>query len=91
VAEYRPNRVGTGQWLRSSSELRSAVTSVAEQIATRARMLAPVETGEYLRSITVRQTRAENGRVAADVEANAPHSAIVELRDHVLRRAAEGL
>jgi hypothetical protein len=91
VAEYKPNTAATGQWLRSSSELQQAVTAIAEMIAARARSTAPVETGEYRNRISVRTSRAENGRVAADVEANAPHSIWVEIRHQTLRAARDSI
>lgn len=71
----------------------------ANAIADRARLLAPVRTGRYKASIAVRESRAWDGRLAADVTADVPYSTVVEVgrRDiinrghHTLRRAAETL
>lgn len=99
MARYEPNIAATGRWLRSDTQLRNAVGDRADQIADRARVIAPVRTGEYKSKIRVdRRARGWDGRVAAEVEAVAAHSAAVEFGNavtngrghHVLRRAAEG-
>ncbi|MGH3427350.1 MAG: HK97 gp10 family phage protein [Mycobacteriales bacterium] len=99
MARYNPNRAGVRAWLDSDENLRNAVRGRANEIAGRARVLAPVRTGRYKASIKVRDSRGWDGRVAADVTADAPYSVVVEVgrRDvhnrghHTLRRAAETL
>ena len=91
MASYKANFMATGQWMRTSLELKAAVTTIAEAIAARARATAPVETGEYRSRIAVRPARGEDGRVAADVEANAPHSIWVEIRHQTLRNARDSI
>lgn len=97
MATYQLDYAATGEWLRSDSNLKDALHSEAERIATRARALAPVDDGDYVAGIRVSPSRSWDGRLAADVEATAPHSAAVEFGNahthgrgqHVLRRAAE--
>jgi len=99
VASYIPNHAGVRTWLDSDGDLRSAVRGQANAIANRARLLAPVRTGQYKASIQVRDSRGWDGRLAADVTAGVPYATVVEvgrrdIRDrghHVLRRAAETL
>ena len=99
MARYNPNYAAVGRWLRSDGDLRAAVRGQANAIADRARLLAPVRTGRYKASISVRDSRGWDGRLAADVTAGVPYSTVVEVgrRDvinrghHVLRRAAETL
>lgn len=91
---YEPDYRATGRWLRTSDELQHAVHDAAEDIATRARALAPVVTGRYRAGIVVTDDPAGD-RVASQVTATAPHSVAVEfgnsrVRAHaVLQRAAE--
>jgi hypothetical protein len=99
MARYSPNRAAVRRWLNSDVNLRSAVRSQANEIANRAHVLAPVRFGRYKASIRVRDSRGWDGRLAADVTADAPYSTVVEVgrRDikdrghHTLRRAAETL
>lgn len=81
-------------------EVQAAALKKAEEIAARARALAPKDSGEYAASIEVSTERGgvRNDRTVAVVTATAPHSAAVEFGNsrtggrghHVLRRAAEG-
>lgn len=99
MARYQPNFGEVRKWLDTDRGLRRVVTSQANLIATRARILAPVLTGEYKSKIKVRRSRGWDGRIAANVTAEAEHSTVVEKGrrsiegrgHHVLRRAAESL
>lgn len=98
MARYQANHHETGAWLRSGPQLRDAVRDEAQRRANRARAIAPVDTGRYKAGIRVTDSRGWDGRLAADVEATAAHSAAVEWGNartggrghHVLRRAADG-
>ena len=99
MARYEPDYGATGRWLRNDRELYQAVFAAARQIASQARVIAPVDSGEYRDRIEVSAGRGWDGRVAADVAALAAHSAAVEFGNrrtrgrgqHVLARAAEYL
>lgn len=99
MGRYEPDFAAVRDWLNTSDELKAAIRERAELIANRARLLAPVRTGRYKASITVRDSHGWDGRVAADVLANVGYAIEVEVGrrdihdrgDHVLRRAAEGL
>lgn len=94
--DYRHSYPATGRWLRTSPELKRATRAAAEQIADRARAIAPVDSGEYVAGIFVTDSPGRDGRVGSTVEATAPHSAAIEFGNArvrgqaVLRRAAEG-
>lgn len=85
---YRPNDGNVRRWLASDGDLRQALTSRADTIAAAARALAPVDTGRYKASVHTSNGQAWDGRMSVDVVAGAPYSGIVELRQHVLKRAA---
>jgi hypothetical protein len=93
---YEPDFQATARWLRTSGELQRAVHATAEDIASRARALAPVDSGAYRAGIVVTDEPGDD-RVGSRVTASAPHSAAVEFGNArtggrgqaVLRRAAE--
>jgi len=91
---YEPDFQATARWLRTSGELQRAVHAAAEDIASRARGLAPVDTGEYLAGIIVTDEPGDD-RVGSRVTATANHSAAVEFGNArtrgqaILGRAAE--
>jgi HK97 gp10 family phage protein len=80
-----------------SPEMTLAVRSAAEVIATKARAIAPKDTGRYAASIKVSVNRRggiRGDRVEGVVTATAPYSAAIEFGNsksqarHVLKRAA---
>lgn len=98
MARYSRDGADFGGILRMPG-IRAAVVDVAEQTATRAIAGAPVDDGDYQRSITV--TVVENGgddgdRPEAFVTARVGHAAAVEFGNsrvrgqHVLARALRG-
>lgn len=81
------DRAGMRRLLKDD-QLRDPLREIAERTATRARSSAPVDSGEYQSSITVRS--ATTDRVVERVIATAPHSALVESRTGNLKRALGG-
>ena len=91
---YEADFRATARWLRTSGELQRAVHAAAEDIAVRARALAPVDSGASRAGIVVTDEPGDD-RVGSRVTATAPHSAAVEFGNSrtrgqaILRRAAE--
>lgn len=98
MARYSREGADFGAILNSPG-VRAAVAATTEDIAARARGLAPVDDGDYLRGIRTSMT-ARGGdnqdRPEGRVTATAPHSAAVEFGNsrsrgqHVLGRAIRG-
>lgn len=94
---YNASKRDYGKILRDALMV-EAMKAHAEVIASRARAIAPRDTGEYIDKIRVSTTRRggiRGDRAAGVVTAGAPHSAAVEFGNsrtrghHVLRRAAQ--
>lgn len=73
-------------FLKDNWKTTDLVTNAAEQVAERAKSLAPVETGEYRDSITVEVDEHET-RTVAHVGATVPYSGSVEAAHGTMRKA----
>lgn len=98
MARYSRDGADFGAILRSPG-VRDAVVDIADQVADRARALAPVDDGEYKASIAVRVVELggnDRDRPEAYVVADVAHGAAVEFGNsrtrgrHVLARALTG-
>ena len=83
--------------LMASDQMRPPLRAIAEQFATNARALAPVDTGEYRDSINVVDAmhtppskRGTGIHAAVDVESRHPLAVVIESRHGVLKRAMRG-
>lgn len=75
---YTPDHTGLGRLLRSRG-LQDACVEAAEHGADWVRSRAPHDSGDYRAGIGVRRARAHSGdRAAAELVADAPHSAALE-------------
>jgi hypothetical protein len=72
--------------LGRSAPVVNVLVDKGDEIAGNARAFAPVDSGEYLASITVTRRSAAHREVVV-VTADAPHAAIVESRNGVLAKA----
>lgn len=77
------------QKILKGSEVRDALRQIAEDMASRARASAPVDSGEYRDSIHV-ETDETPTRARARVVASADHAAAVEAKTGNLKRALGG-
>lgn len=75
--DYKDDYGATGRWLKGDADLRRVCVEAAEDIASMARTLAPVRTGNYLRSIEV-ETDDIHDRVGAVVRADDPAASPLE-------------
>lgn len=73
--------------LLNSAEIRAELTTRAERVMSAAQGGAPVESGEYQRSIAVVQDTTD--RAVARVTSTAPHGIIVETATGNLSRALD--
>ena len=92
---YQPDRKGIAELLKSR-ELQGAAVHAAERGAQWVRARAPRDSGRYAAGIRVTRSMSPRGdRVAAYLEATAPHSAAVEWGNrrskgrHLLRSAID--
>lgn len=85
---YQADYAGMAAWLRSR-EAYGAVHEAAERGAAYASATAPRRTGRYASEIDVQSALGWDGRVAADIVAEADYSAEVERDHHTLRAAAQ--
>lgn len=67
-------------------EMEAVVTAAGEQVATRARAIAPVVTGEFRDAIGVIVDQHPD-RVVAHIGSKTLKAILVEKRTHVMRRA----
>lgn len=81
--DYRADYRGTHRDVLFSPGVLDLVNDRAQRGAEYARSRAPVETGEYRRSITVEENSRAGDRFGAVVYADAPYSWEVEQRHHV--------
>lgn len=74
---YQPDHIATARFMQTGNSLQRAINAAARDIATIARAIAPVRTGEYrdsIRTISI----AAGDRVSAGVEADDPAAAPLE-------------
>jgi hypothetical protein len=83
---FKSNPAGWRRVFRGQGA-QAAVDSASEQMAARARAIAPIRTGYYRDHIVVREVDGETA--AAQVVAEADYGAFVEARDNVLGRAIQ--
>lgn len=83
---YVPNTKGVKELLTSPG-VNAALLDIAEEVADTARGLAPVDSGEYKRSIIARLVEGRSERSAAEVAAEVEYATAVEARDRVLGRS----
>lgn len=84
----KPNSGGIKDVLTSSA-MQAAVQEAADEIASRAKASAPVDSGEYRNSIDT-EAGASTDRAVVYVVAGAEHSLVVEAKTGNLLRAASG-
>jgi hypothetical protein len=82
-AVFKPNREGIGDLLASEG-VESMLLDRAEQAASRARQIAPTDTGDYRASIEAAVVDGRTRRAAAEVRADVDYALTVEARDRVL-------
>lgn len=87
--KYKPDHKGTRNDVLRDPEVMDHIDDRAERVADYVRARAPVETGAYRRSITVRPRTRLGDRYGAVVTATVPYAQTIERTHHVFAGAVD--